>query len=276
MAIGYGNNILYFFVFLLVSMGITGAWQTNKNVESTQLNKIESEFLFANENNSLILHLHNNYNKSPLWDIEVLAEVETAQTPKFNMIPEVTVAKNVEVAWMPAHRGRMRIPRITVQSRFPYKMLRAWKYFEKTELVLVYPQRRGQQNFRSLLGSQNEQELEAKPESEGLFRDYREFQRTDSPSRIDWKRSLKHQKHLIKNYENAGERKILIDWKMTSAELGFEERLSQLCLWVDLCHKKNEFYSLKLDSFQTEFAASLLHYKICLERLALVSKDELL
>ena len=194
---------------------------------------------------------------------------------EYKTIEEVQVARNVDVSWMPSRRGRAHIPRLRIQSRFPYKMLRAWKYFEKAEEVLVFPQRKGQQNFRSLLGSQAQKELENKPENEGLFRDYREFQRTDSPSRIDWKRSLKHQKHLIKNYESAGERKILIDWEMTPATLSFEDRLSQMALWVDLCHGKKEIYSVKLGAFQTEFASTLLHYKVCLEKLALVTAEDL-
>lgn len=276
MAIGYGNNLLYFFVFLLASMGMTGAWQTNKNVECAKVIEIEAEFLFANEQNPLILHLRNTFEKGPVWDIEIPADIKKQSKTDFKVVDEVQVARNIDINWMPARRGYSLIPRLRLQSRFPYKMLRAWKYFEKKEQVLVFPQRKGTQNFRSLLGSQAQKDLESKPETEGLFRDYREFQRTDSPSRIDWKRSLKHQKHLIKNYESAGERKILIDWDMTSAALPFEDRLSQMSLWVDLCHNKKEIYAVKLAGFQSEFASTLQHYRACLEKLALVTAEELL
>ena len=51
MAIGYGNNIQYFFVFLLVSMGITIAWTTNKNIESLVVEDLKSNFIFAKEKN---------------------------------------------------------------------------------------------------------------------------------------------------------------------------------------------------------------------------------
>jgi uncharacterized protein (DUF58 family) len=274
MAIGYGNNLLYFFVFLLVSMGLTGAWQTNKNIECARITGIETEFLFANEPNSITLHLQNTYDKSPLWDIEVPADLKRQEQTGFKTVDEVQVARNVDVHWTPSQRGRAQLPRLRIQSRFPYKMLRAWKYFEKADAILVYPQRKGSQNFRSLLGSQAQKDLESKPETEGLFRDYREFQRTDSPSRIDWKRSLKHQKHLVKNYESAGERKILIDFDMTQASLSFEDRLSQMALWVDLCHNKKEIYSIKLGGYQSEFSSTLLHYKACLEKLALITKEE--
>lgn len=272
MAIGYGNNILYFFVFLLASMGMTGAWLTNKNVESTLITKIEADFLFANEKNSLQVHLQNNYHRSPLWDIELPAEIIPNKLP-LSVVSEIQVAKNVSIQWVPASRGRTQIPRITIASRFPYKMLRAWKYYRQDDEVVVYPERKGSQGFKNLLGSQGQDESETKPEKEGLFRDYREFQRTDSPSRIDWKRSLKHQKHLVKNFETSSDRKILIDWDMTSGP--FEDRLSQLALWVDLCYKKNEIFSLKLLEWQTDYSGGITHYKNCLDKLALISPNEL-
>jgi uncharacterized protein (DUF58 family) len=275
MAIGYGNNILYFFVFLLVSMGLTSVWLTNKNVDSVKVNDLQSSFLYAKENNLVTLHIENRNKKdSPLWDLEFRIEYKTKEPSEIAVLTEVDHVGFVSLNWIPEKRGYLRSPRILIQSRFPFKMLRAWRYSHKTNELLVFPRREGKENLKTLIGHQSNKDEMANLDNEGLFRDYREFQNSDSPARIDWKRSVKHQKHLIKNYEKSGDRKILIDWEMTSSIPDFEARISQLAYWIDLCHEQNELFSLKIKNFQTEYFASPSHYKSCMEKLALLTETD--
>ncbi len=272
MAIGYGNNVLYFFVFLLVSMGLSTSWLTNNNIESVLVTDLTYDSLFANERNSVLLKIENKKpKKAALFDVEMQIEHANKKMNQFNIINEVDVQGFLNLTWQPLQRGLVDSPRVMMQSRFPYKILRSWKYYEKNTRCLVYPERKGDSNIRTLIGHQSQRDEAAKLESEGLFRDYREFQNSDSPNRIDWKRSVKHGKHLVKNYEQSGERKILIDWQMTDAAQSLENRISQMALWVDLCHQQNENYSLRIEKQQIDFGTGLVHYKNCLEKLALLS-----
>ena len=275
MAIGYGNNILYFFVFLLVSMGMTTSYLTNKNIESVKIDELKSTLLYAHENNMLVAHIDNqNKKNAALWDLEFRVEHLKKDIKEIHTLSEVEKTGYLTVNWIPERRGQVRAPRILMQSRFPFKLLRAWKYYHRPVEFLVFPERRGKENLVSLLGFQSNRDEMAKLENEGLFRDYREFQNSDSPARIDWKRSVKHQKHLVKNYEKSGDRKILIDWDMTASLPDFEDRISQMALWVDLCHQRNEMFSLRIKNFQTDYFASPSHYKTCMEKLALLSAKE--
>ncbi len=275
MAIGYGNNILYFFVFLLVSMGMTTSWLTNKNVDSVRVQDLQSSFLFANEINILTAHVDNeNKKNTPLWDVEFRVEYRIKKNAELHVLSELENVGYVTINWIPEKRGYHRSPRLLIQSRFPFKILRAWKYFHRTNELLVFPQRKGRESLKSLIGMQSSKDEAANLDNEGLFRDYREFQSSDSPARIDWKRSVKHQKHLLKNYEKSGDRKILIDWDMTASVLDIEERISQLALWIDLCHQQNEVFSLKIKNFKTDFFSSPSHYKSCLEKLALLTEKD--
>lgn len=282
MAIGYGNNILYFFVFFLVSMGLTTVWLTNKNVDSVRVTELQHSFLYAKEPNLVTAQIDNaNKNETPVWDIEFRIEYKKAETalnapPEFTTLAELEKTGFVSLSWIPFKRGYVRAPRILIQSRFPFKLLRSWKYSHKANEYLVYPERKGKENLRSLLGLQSNKDEMANLDNEGLFRDYREFQNSDSPARIDWKRSVKHQKHLVKNYEKSGDRKILIDWEMTSGLADFEERISQMALWVHLCHEQNETFSIKIKNFQTDYFASPNHYKSCMEKLALLKETDVL
>lgn len=275
MAIGYGNNVLYFFVFLLVSMGLSTSWLTNNNIESVLVTDFTYDSLFANEKNSVLIKIDNKTPKKySIYDVEMLVEHDNKKMNQPNTITEVEVQGVLNLFWQPSERGYVDSPRVMMQSRFPYKILRSWKYYIKSGNCLVYPERKGDSNIRTLIGHQSQRDEAAKLESEGLFRDYREFQNSDSPNRIDWKRSVKHGKHLIKNYEQSGERKILIDWSMTDSLQGFEDRISQMALWVDLCHRQNENYSLRIENQQIDYGAGLMHYKTCLEKLALLKTTD--
>lgn len=275
MAIGYGNNIQYFFVFLLVSMGITIAWTTNKNIESLIVEDLKSNFIFAKEKNWIAAKVENlNSNKLNLWDLEFATEYREKENNEIHNLEEVQKKAEVNIIWEPEKRGYNPSPRILVQSQFPFFLLRAWKYFEKPNSVLVFPQRKGLKNFQYLMTAQANKDEASKNENEGLFRDFREFQNSDSPNRIDWRRSIKHQKHLVKNYEKSGDRKILIDWDLSEGVGTFEDRVSQMAYWVDQCFQANETFSMKINNYKTDYNSNITHYKGCLEKLAVLDPQD--
>jgi uncharacterized protein (DUF58 family) len=269
MAIGYGNNIQYFFVFLLVSMGITTAWTTNRNIEALEIEDLMSGFLYAEEENTIFISLKNqNILKSFLWDLDFSAMYADRKNETTARLGEMREKGEARLNWKPARRGYVKHPRILIRSEFPFHLFRAWKYYDKVGQVMVYPARVGLKNIQSLMAEQpNRDEADLK-DNEGLFRDFREFQTTDSPSRIDWRRSVKHQKHLVKNYEKAGERKIVIDWDMTKGIPDFEARIKQMAFWVDQCYQANENYSMRIGSMRTDFNSNVTHYRQCMEKLA--------
>lgn len=275
LAIGYLNNLLYFFVFLLISMALTGMWLTNKNVDSVVVRQIEALDLFANESGLFLLHLENKRPSIFLYDIQISWQ-KNKEASDAVTVKEVHRGQNQYLSFRPTQRGWQSAPRLVIQSVFPFHMLRAWKYYESSEKILVFPEKKGQSEFPDAEGglfSDSNQRLQT--ETEGLFRDHRDFQKTDSPNRIDWRRSLKHQKHLVRNYESPTEQNIQLSWQQTAHLGSFEERVSQLALWVDLAFRRNYLFSLKLQNQETGFDRSSEHYRACLRQLALLQPEEI-
>ncbi len=254
-------------------MALTGMMQTNKNVDLFQITAIGSEDLFVGEENQLCLTVKNKDPKLILWGIEVQFADKLQNAEKITL-EEVKYERQQFMAWNPARRGKQALPRLLIESRFPFKMLRAWKYYDQNMTVLIYPRRKGIERVPVVDGKPDDQEKNARAHDEGLFRDFREFQKSDPPQRIDWKRSLKHQKHLVKNFEASGEKRVLLDWDMTAFIPEFEDRISQLVFWIELCKKKNELFALKLKDDQTEYAGTETHRKACLEKLALLQIED--
>lgn len=274
MAIGYANNLLYFFVFFLISMALTGMWITNKNVDLFRIHRLQGDYFFANTESRVDLLVSSRQSDVPVWGIEVHFTKEEKALAETLVIEEVQYEKLVTFHWKPRHRGFYAMPRLLIESGFPFRMLRAWKYYDEPTEFYVFPERKGVDQIPTRLGNQSEKETEAQAKDEGLFRDFREFQKSDPPQRIDWKRSLKHQKHLVKNFETSGDKKVFLDWEMTGFVSGFEERISQLARWIDLCHHRNETYALKIKQFETGFGTQMSHYKTCMQKLAVLKEEE--
>lgn len=274
LAIGYMNNLLYVFVFLLISMALTSMWTTNQNVVSLELENLTANNVFANEENSITAWFKNKNQRASIWDLQ--AKIRFDSDERYQNIPQIKPfqSEHISILWSPTTRGLLTIPYLHIQSRFPFRLLVSWKYVQKDVQVMVYPQRKGKNYLPQVAGSSAQDEANAVLDSEGFFRDYREFQRTDSPSRIAWKKSLKIQKHLVKNFESSGQKKVLIDWNMTKDLTDPEDRISQLALWIDVCHNNHSIYSLKIKDYQTTFASGLQHYKQCMQKLALLTPDE--
>lgn len=277
MAIGYGNNLMYFFVFLLVSISLVGARLTNKNVQNFIISDIYASSLYAREPNQLELKIESLDRTATLWDIEIGIDQPKRKDVIHDNIESVASGNTMhraQLTWRPPHRGVIQAPRIHIQSRFPFGMFRAIKYYTPVKEWIIYPERKGRQDIPLYQGDDSDTEMLARLKNQGLFLDYREFQKSDSPVRIDWKRSLKHQKHLLKNFESSGEKRVLLDWKMTESLSNFEDRISQMALWIDLCQKRQDLYSVRIHGLQTDFSCHPNHYQNCMERFALLTLDE--
>lgn len=272
-------------------MGLTTAVVTNKNIENLKPLRFEARDLFANEQSQIFVHFDKSAELLSSYEIIISGSGLTKK-----IIPEVKSLNSVEILWTPDRRGLTALPQLRLESTFPFRMLRAWKFFNSTHQVVIFPQRKGVSHIPEQGGGEgcgedqikNSSEVEQSyganstggfsPQSgnEGLFRDFREYQRTDSPSRIDWRRSLRLQKSVVKNYEQGGGRRLLIDWEQTAFLPDFEDRISQLALWLWLSEERREMYSLKIRTEQTEFFCGQEHLRLCLRKLALLRESDLI
>lgn len=270
MAIGFGNNILYFFVFLLISLGLTTAVVTNQNIENLNANRVETSDVFANEESAIKVYFADRKKTESVYEVEI-----SALGMERKKISEIQTMKPVELIWTPRQRGLVELPQLRLESVFPFEMLRAWKFFTWPQPILVFPERKGLDYIPTKPGREGRGKDDHSNSPEGLFRDFREYQKSDNPSRIDWRRSLRAQKTLVKNFEEGGEHKVLIEWELSDFLTDFEDRVSQLALWLSLSEKNQTLYALKIKSEQSEFSAGQEHLRSCLKKLALLQERDL-
>ncbi len=268
MALGYANNLIYIFVFFMISVAFTGMLITNRNVDIVTLlpEQLRPQALFVGVAGTVSVPLKNRATVKA-FEIQVLFEKSKDITSK--QIVEQLSEVEVEALFFPQRRGLIQLPRLVVQSTYPFGLLRAWRVYRVEQKVLVFPEKRGDQKFPS--DSLGEQVLQ----NAGLFRDHRVFQSSDSVNRIDWRASSRHQELLVKNFEEPERPQLRFDWDQTQNLPTFEARLSQLALWVDEAEKRQHSYSLNLGSKHFPIDHGKAQWFRCLEALALCSEKDL-
>ncbi|WII73047.1 DUF58 domain-containing protein [Bdellovibrio sp. 22V] len=265
LAVGYSNNLVYIFFFFLVSVAFTGILITNRNVDSVELQALHGDELFVGEKNFLRAELKNTANGSS-WDLSASLPKPQAVSNSIALSSQETA--QVEIPFAPTQRGEVTLPRVVIQSTFPFGLLRAWKVYKKTPPFLVYPARVGDLKFPQK-SVQGDEHLKS-----GLFRDHRPYQSSDPVARVDWKASARRQELLVKNYEENEKPSLYFSWDMTAGISDFEMRVSQLCLWIDEAEKQGHKYALLVGANKTAFSRGPLHRKSCLEILARLNAED--
>lgn len=266
LAAGYANNLIYAFFFFLVSMGMIGAIFTNRNIDRLQLQVLEKPRVFAKELNQVPVKILNE-GATTTWELE-LHFTKKGDLTQIPQIPGLDVLL-CSVSWAPSQRGIATLPALTLASRFPLGLLRAWKVHSSPISIVVFPERRGVPHFPS--SSYNTRANDPT----GLFKEHRSYQSTDSARRIDWRASVRRQELLVKTQENHNKSALIFSWDQTADLQDPEARLSQLALWIDQAEKRGHPYALLLEDLKFPSNQGQDHYTKCMTTLALMDTEAL-
>ncbi len=258
MAIASQNNLIYLFVFAEISIALASMFYTNLNIHRVSLKEISTGDCFAQEPNWVEVHLQT-LNDKPIYQTSLRWNFEKEGLS----LPPATLM--VAIPWAPRRRGRQRPPALTIESTYPFGLLRSWKLQRSDTEVIVYPARRGASGFPS--SSVGDRAVD----KQGLFYDLRPFQRGDWPRRIDWRASQRAQKLLIRRFEEESSMQLEFHWSQTAHLKNGEDRISQLALWVDKAEKQSSDYSLQVGSWSSGRGRGPAHWRRCMEHLALMS-----
>lgn len=262
MAIASQNNLIYLFVFAEISIALSSMFYTNLNIHRVRLRDISVSDSFAQEPNWVEVSLTTLKDK-PIYQTSVRWSTEKTGLP----LPPATLS--IAIPWTPRRRGQQRLPSLTIESSFPFGLLRSWKLQRTGQEVIVFPSRRGSSNFPS--SSVGDRAVD----KQGLFYDLRPFQRGDWPRRIDWRASQRAQKLLIRRFEEESSLQLQFHWQQTSHLPNIEERISQLALWVDKAEKQKTDYSLQVGPWNSGRGHGYGHWQKCMQHLALLSVKDL-
>ena len=164
-------------------------------------------------------------------------------------------------------RGWFEMGRLRLSTLWPLGLARAWSWLRPADRLLVYPAPDASAPpLPEALGDGDSPRTRAHGEQPHHLRDYRSG---DMPRQIAWKASARFDKLLVREYESAVARDLVIDWQATTGR-AYEQRISRLARWVIEAERSGSRYALLLPGQRVPPGRGPEHRHHCLRALALL------
>jgi uncharacterized protein (DUF58 family) len=262
-SLNYGLSLGYVLTFLLAGLGLNAILHTFRNIANLHVRAGKAEPVFAGEMAQFSVRIENptRLSRGPL---EAIAPAGSHCDFEIDAGGEALVF----IAVSAPRRGRLPLGRITLQTRFPLGLFRAWSPLQPAQECIVFPRPEsppvplpaegGEQGdgAASLLGNED-------------FAGLRAYHAGDSPRRIAWKADAREQGLLSKLFSGHADAHVWLDYERLPSSLGAEARLSRLTRWVLDADAAGIAYGLRLPPIVIEPAVGSGHRLHCLQALAL-------
>jgi uncharacterized protein (DUF58 family) len=158
---------------------------------------------------------------------------------------------------------------VTLQTRFPLGLFRAWTYLEPAVECIVFP-RPETPPVPLPLPSAEPGEGAATALGNEDFSGLRAYHVGDSPRRIAWKAAAQDRGLLSKVFAGQADSELWLDWNLLPQALATEQRIARLTRWVLDADAAGLAYGLRLPAETIAPGAGAAQRNQCLEALALV------
>ena len=265
--LNYTNSVALLITFLLAGFGMIAAHLTHRNLTGVAMRAVAGVDAFVGEHGRLLVTLENPADTARLGlECDVAGGVRAAVDVPAGGTARADVGLSLE------RRGRLAVDRITLSTRFPFGLFRAWTYVHIKADLLAWPVPRGRREAppeASSGGNAAAVHRVGDEEWAGL----REFRSGDSPRQVAWGAYARGRGLLVKTYQSPAAHHRLFDLAaVPGADL--EQRLEQLSAWIVAAHARGERYGLRLAHHALLPDSGNEHRARCLNGLALFGTGE--
>ncbi len=164
-------------------------------------------------------------------------------------------------------RGRMPLPRLSVATRHPASLCRAWSYLHMKAECIVYPSP-APPGTPAPLGPDDRHGPSAVDQSDADFAGLRYAVPGDPPRRIAWKAYARSDQLLLKQFAGGDRRTEIYAWEALPG-VETEQRLSILTRWCLDAARDGASFALQLPATSVPLGNGEQHLHRCLAALAL-------
>lgn len=259
--VNYGNGLAYGLAFLLAGIGLVAMLKTHRNLHGLRLAPGVARPVYAGEVVRFGVRLENL--EGPVRPSVAL----DAGGPAVRTQVPAGASVAVELPVRSARRGYLRLPPVSVRTRFPLGLWHVWsRRLPLAQRCLVYPCPASPETVVRL--TDRAPEGGSAPGEGDDFAGLREFRRGDAPQHIAWKAVARGQGWYTKEFGGASAAPAWIDWN-AFPHLDREARLSVLCRLVLQAEEQSTVYGLRLPTGDIEPDHGEAHRDRCLRELAL-------
>ena len=272
-AINYNNSLAHLLTFLLGSLGTVSLLHNYRNLAGLTISTAPTQPVFAGQPARFRLCL-DNHDGPARYAVHLMLRVQNP-VPRMPPLPHDVPADSP--AWitleLPAtRRGRLHSGPVTLSTRFPLGLFRAWTHLDLGLTCLVYPAPGLDADWQPFVSADASTAAGPASGPSGGTDDFvglRSHAPGDSPRHIHWKAAARGQDLLTKRFAEASDDQAWLDWYSLPDHLDTEARLSALCRGILEAHAAGRPYGLRLPDREFSPAASDSHRLHCLEALAL-------
>lgn len=264
-AINYNLGLGHALVFLLAGLGIVAMIHTFRNLVGLRLTPGRAEPVFAGEIACFQLHLQNTRKQT-----RCALDFAFGKQPGSTANVPANGLSSVAIPCPAPRRGRLDPGPVTLSSRYPLGLFRAWSYPHPRLSCLVYPQPLDTPLPAATPSWQAGQRQGDSGQED--FAGLRVRQPSDPTRHIAWKaaaRDIADRPLLVKQFAGGAQEELWLDWSLAPANSSTEIRLSILTGWVLAADQQQLCYGLRLPGRTLQPAQGRAHYDACLEALAL-------
>ncbi|HUG23910.1 DUF58 domain-containing protein [Piscinibacter sp.] len=268
-SINYQLNLGYVLTFLLAGSGVVSMQLTHNTLRGLTLRMKPVAPVFAGD--AAVLEVVLSSPNSARHGIGLKIESAASATLTWVDVPAGGHAP-AHVSFVPSVRGRHEVPTLSVETRFPLGLFRAWAIWRPVGDVLVYPKPERPAavlpTARAVPGGSTRAHATQGGEIEGI----RAYRRGDPLKLVFWKKAAKAMETggelVSRDTSAATQRELWLDWQGCGA-LAPEDRLSRLAAWVLAAERAGVSYGLRLPGAELARGHGEGQRRACLEALAL-------
>lgn len=264
-AINYNLSLGHALVFLLAGLGLSALFATFRNLLGLTIAPGRAAPVFAGDTASFELRLINPQDE-PRRALLLSCNDGLASTAAVAGHSE----SKVSLAVPTQQRGRLRLPRVRLESRYPLGFFVAWSVLEPPVFCLVYP--RPLPHPLPPISATTRYGSERGDSGQEDFAGLRPRQPADPLHHVAWKaaaREVGDRPLPVKQFSGGADSELWLDWNTLPDASDLESRLSILTGWVLAADAAAIPYGLRLPQRQWPPELGDSHRQACLEALAL-------
>lgn len=263
-AINYGNNIIFFISFLLISLMGNSAWQTRRHLNSCRL--------------SVYAIAPRHAPEAGVWCIQITSALPNPAINASALGAEPRVCAlsagtslTVELPLAPLPRGNYPAPIIVLSTQYPIGLWTAKRAFHwPNQHQWIYPEPRGEAPFpRADLAEKKATGSTAPYLGDEQFDHLRNYTAGDALNRIAFKQLAKSGQLVTQHWQSELMQSDEIHINFNQIPGSIEAKISQITQWVLQLSTQHKAFTLNLPNHALLRGHDARHRQQCLEALAL-------
>lgn len=263
-SINYVLSLGFMLTFLLAGMGLAGMVHTVRNLARLKIATGRVEPVFAGEAAQFRLYAENETD----WERPAVMFRHDASGAQTVVDIPARGTGGVVLAVPAGRRGWLDLGRVTLETRYPLGLFRAWSHVQPELRCLVYPRPEN----TPLPASSPDTAMGTRPATAPGTDDFsglRNYQPADSPRHVAWKAVARSTAMLTKQFTGDASAELWLDWSALPGQPDAETRLSRLTGWVLSAEMQGLRYGLRLPGVEIQPDQGDSHHAGCLAALAL-------